>query len=178
MAFMTKTNSIGLLLFILFAALAISILCPFYKEGLTSAEVDSSGPIRTALLTYTNQVESNCQKMINGIGSIAGLSQTESVSINPIIGNTNFTNTAKFQQIVALNSKNKYLIETLNTVQGQNFTALLNLLQTLPTNTSDTTFNDKVTKQITAINKIMNSADMQSPYYTINTYVQNTSPTS
>jgi hypothetical protein len=124
-----KTNSreLLILLAIIFIALAISVLYPFYRgvhEGLTSAELDSAAPIRKALLKYTNQVESNCQQMINSISSLSGLEQTETLSINTIIGNTNFTNTAKFQQIISLNSKNEVLTDALNTIQGKNFSLL------------------------------------------------------
>ena len=147
----TKMNTRGLLiiLVILFSSLAISIVYPFYngiKEGLTAAELDPAAPIKSGLLTYSNTVESNCQGFINSYGSIAGLGQSDIASINGINGNTNFTNTAKFQQIIALNSKNAGLLEAINTVQGKNFTALISLLQALPTNTNDTVFNSMVNK--------------------------------
>jgi uncharacterized membrane protein YfhO len=169
-----------ILLAIIFITLAISMLYPFYRgvhEGLTSTELDSSGPIRKALLKYTNKVESNCQQMINSISSLTGLEQTETLSINTIIGNTNFTNTSKFQQIISLNSKNEELTDALNTIQGKNFAALLKLFQSLPTTTSDEAFNKKVTQQISSINKMLNSSDMTSPFYTINSYVENSPAT-
>jgi hypothetical protein len=174
----TKTNARGLLilLVILFAALAISILYPFYRgvqEGLTGAELDPAAPIKTALLKYSNTVESNCQVFTNSYASIAGLGQADIASINGICGNTNFTNTAKFHQIVALNSKNKGLLDAIHEVQGKNFAALVGLLHELPSNTNDDTFNSMVNQQMTNVNKIINSTDMSSPYYTINTYVQN-----
>ena len=175
----TKATHRGLLLLllILIAALAVPMIFPFYRgvhEGLTGAELDSSGKIKQALLAYTNTVEMNCQKFMNGITSLSGLSQTETLSINTIIGNTNFTNTAKMQQIIALNSTSEPMLKALNGVQGQNFTALLTMMQAMPTTTTDTQFNRMVNQQMTAINKILNTTDMTSPYYTINTYVQNT----
>ena len=173
----TNTRGILLLLVILFAALAISVLYPFYRgvqEGLTAAELDPAAEIKTALVKYTNAVEMNCQGLTSSYSSIAGLSQTDIASINGICGNANFTSSAKFQQIVALNSNTPELINAINTVQGKNFSALMNLLQSLPTNTSDESFNSMVKQQMTAANKIINNADMSSPFYTINTYVQNT----
>lgn len=175
----TTMRSIYLLLIILFIALAISIIYPFYlgvQEGLTSSELDPSGKIKTELDKYNSIVEKNCQKAISSISSVSGLAQTDSIAISPIVGNSNFTNMAKMQQIIALNSATPGLIEIINNVQGQNYTALLQLLKGLPTNTNDSMFNDIVKNQLTAVQKIMNNTDMQSPYYTINTYVQNTTP--
>ena len=173
----TNTRGIFILLIILFSALAISILYPFYnqfQEGLTGAELDPAAPIKTSLIEYTNAVELNCQRLTNSYSSIAGLSQTDIASINGICSNTNFTSSTKFQQIVALNSKTPSLLSAINSVQGKNFTALITLMQSLPTNTSDAAFNTMVEQQMTNINKIINNADMSSPYYMINTYVQNT----
>ena len=175
----TKTNTRSILIgvTILIVTLAISILYPFYRgvhEGLTSAELDSAAEIKTALIKYTNLVESNCQSLTNSYSSIVGLTQTDIASINGICGNANFTSSAKFQQIVALNSKTPGLLTAINAVQGKNFSALMNLLQGLPTNTSDSAFNTMVIQQMTNVNKIINNADMSSPFYTINTYVQNT----
>jgi hypothetical protein len=175
----TTFRSISLLLIILFVALAISVIYPFFlgvHEGLTSAELDPSGKIRTALDEYNSITEKNCQTAISSISSISGLAQTDSIAISPIVGNTNFTNAAKLQQIIALNSSTPGLLEVINKVQGQNYTALLKLLQSLPTTTNDATFNDKVKQQLTTVTKITNNTDMQSPYYTINTYVQNVTP--
>lgn len=175
----TTMRSIYLLLILLFVALAISIIYPFYlgvQEGLTASELDPSGIIKTSLDRYNTIVEKNCQKTISSISSLSGLAQTDSISISPIVGNSNFTNMAKMQQIIALNSATPGLVDLINDVQGQNFTALLKLLQALPTNTNDSTFNNNVKQQLTSINKIMNNTDMQSPYYSINTYVQNVIP--
>lgn len=174
-----KKNSRGilLLLLIIFIALAISLLCPFYmgvQEGLTAAELDTSAPIKTALLTYTNAVEKNCQKAISSISSLSGLAQTDSIALSPIVANANFTNSAKFNQIVALNSSTPGLLDLITEVQGQNFTALLKLLKAIPKRTSDDSFNRIVTQQLTAVNRFINNTDMQSPYYSINTYIQNT----
>jgi hypothetical protein len=175
----TKTNIRGIIivLIILFAALAISMIYPFYNgihEGLTPAELDPASTIKTALTAYTNAVELNCQGLINSYASIVGLDQTDIASINGIVGNANFTNSAKFQQISALNSTNTSLLTAINTVHGKNFSSLMTLLQTIPKNTSDSIFNSMVEKQISDVNKIINNSDITSPFYTINTYVQNT----
>ena len=174
-------SKILILIIILFAALAISMSYPFFRgiqEGLTSAELASNGSIKTALQTYTNTVESNCQAFINNVTSLNGLEQTDSLGISPIIGNTSTTNSAKFQSIVSLNSSTPSITEAIAHVQGKNFTALMTLLQTLPTSTSDEQFNNIVTQQKNAVGPFTNQTNMSSPYYIINTYVQNGTPSS
>jgi hypothetical protein len=176
-----NVNGLWILLLILFLALAVSILFPMYygiHEGLTAAELDSSGKIRSSLQTYTNTVETNCQDAVNKISTAPDLSQTDSIALTPIVSNTNFTSTAKLQQIIAFKSSTPGIIDAINTVQGKNYTALLKLLQSIPSDTSDTEFNRILNTQIGNVNNILNNTNSQSPYYLINTYVKNAIPSS
>ena len=174
-------NVLWILLLILFLSLAISIIFPMYfgiHEGLTGAELDSSGKIRSSLQTYTNTVETNCQDAINKISTASDLTQIDSIAITPIVSNTNFTNTAKLQQIISIKSTTAGVVKIINDVQGKNYSALLNLLQSIPVNTSDANFNKIINTQIGNVNTIMNNTNPQSPYYVINTYVKNSIPSS
>jgi len=174
-------NTLWILLIILFLSLAISMLFPFYHsihEGLTAAELDSTGKIRSSLQTYTNTIESNNQDAINKISTTPDLSQTDSIALTPIVSNTNFTSTAKLQQIIALKSTTPGIIKMINEVQGKNYTALLNLLQSMPVDTSDANFNKIIIAQIGNVNTVLNNTNSQSPYYLINTYVKNSTPSS
>ena len=176
-----NVNGLWILVFILFLSLAVSILFPMYygiHEGLTATELDSSGKIRSSLQTYTNTVETNCQDAVNKISTAADLSQTDSIALTPIVSNTSFTSTAKLQQIIALRSATPGIIDAINNVQGKNYTALLKLLQSIPSDTSDSEFNRIMNTQIGNVNNVLNNTNSQSPYYLINTYVKNAIPSS
>lgn len=176
----SKMGGIWLLLAILLVTLAISISFPFYKytEGLTQSELASTGTIMMALNKYKTTVEENSQKVISQIPSLSNISQIDSIAISPIISNMDSTSTFKLQQLVALNSTSANLLNILNVAQGDNFAALMTLLNELPKNTTDEQFNKLVTQQSTTVNSIISNSNQSSPYYTINTYVQNTSATS
>lgn len=137
-------NEIGLLFLILVVVLAISLFFSFrgFTEGLLeSSEKDK---INKALDEYNTEIEKISKEGIDKLGSPkAGLSQTDSIAIGPIINDASgkMTNSYKIGQVISMNSSNTDLLEILNEVQGKQYSALLKLLQAMPSDSKDNGFN-------------------------------------
>ena len=140
-----KWTSIQFLVVFFIAVLIVSILffssaATTIKEGLLS---DSNiGKIRDALKTYTDSVTKICDDGLVKIKKVK-LSSIEGMSINPILGDDNYTSIAKIDKITAIKSTNKDLLQVLAEINGSKYTAtqvLLNHLTELNI-TDDSSFN-------------------------------------
>lgn len=140
-----KWTSIQFLVVVFIAVLIVSILffssaATTIKEGLLS---DSNiGKIRDALKTYTDSVTKICDDGLVKIKKVK-LSTIEGMSINPILGDDNYTSIAKIDKITAIKSTNKDLLQALAEINGAKYTATLVLLNHLTelNITDDSSFN-------------------------------------
>jgi hypothetical protein len=174
--FKQATSKIGwkgvlLLSGIIIVVLAISILYPFHRftEGLETSE---TATIKKALDEYTNNIEKVSKDGIDRVSSIKGLSQVDAISISPIIDDVSgkMTNAYKVSQLIGMNSSNVDLLKILNDVQGQQYSALLTMLQALPEDSKDKGFAGIVKQHRKA--PIIGS-DMNSTFGMISKYVEN-----
>ena len=140
-----KWTSIQFLVVFFIAVLIVSILffssaATTIKEGLLS---DSNiGKIRDALKTYTDSVTKICDDGLVKIKKVK-LSSIEVMSINPILGDDNYTSIAKIDKITAIKSTNKDLLQALAEINGSKYTATIVLLNHLTelNITDDSSFN-------------------------------------
>ena len=140
-----KWTSIQFLVVVFIAVLIVSILffssaATTIKEGLLS---DSNiGKIRDALKTYTDSVTKICDDGLVKIKKVK-LSSIEGMSINPILGDDNYTSIAKIDKITAIKSTNKDLLQALAEINGSKYTATIVLLNHLTelNITDDSSFN-------------------------------------
>jgi|LauGreDrversion4_1035100.scaffolds.fasta_scaffold317228_2 hypothetical protein len=167
-------KEVWVLVVILIASLAFSVFYSlnYIQEGLSATEMSPSGSIRTAMQEYKSQVDKNCLGALSKISSVQGISQVESISLSPIVGNENTTNSYKIQQIIGLNTTTKGLQQVLNEVQGQNFTALIGLLRKLSEKTTNETFNNLVAEQFAKMSSMVSETDVSSPYSVIDDYMK------
>lgn len=100
----SKVASIVFLLIILLISLAISLFFPYitegFQEGLLSSAEQSS--IQTRLDQYVADTEKICSASISGkqgLNTITWVNQTEENNALPIIQNSNYTNTAKIDNL-------------------------------------------------------------------------------
>ena len=165
-----RWNEIGLLFLIIVIVLAISLFYSLrgFTEGLESSEKDT---IIKALDEYSNKIEKICKEGLDKISASKGLSQTDTIAIGPIINDASgkMTNSYKINQIFNMNSSNTDLLEILNEIQGQQYSALLTLLQAIPSDINDNNFNT-IIKQHRKSPVL--GTDMNSTFGTIKKYVQ------
>jgi hypothetical protein len=107
----SKIVSIGFLLAILLISLAISLFFPYiniqhregFQEGLLGTSEQTN--IANRLKQYVTDIEAICSASISGANGSQGLNkitwvnQTEENNALPIIQNTNYTNTAKIDNL-------------------------------------------------------------------------------
>ena len=104
----SKLISIGFLVLILIISLAISLLYPCvqienFQEGLLSGTEQTN--IKTRMQKYVVDTETICKTSISGgngeqgINKLTWANQTEENNVLPIIQNTNYTNTAKIDNL-------------------------------------------------------------------------------
>jgi hypothetical protein len=138
-------SSIQFLVVFFIAVLIVSILfftsaATTIKEGLLS---DSNiQKIKDALKTYNDSVTKICDDGLVKIKKIK-LSNIEGMSINPILGDDNYTSIAKIDKITDIKSDNKDLLQALAEINGAKYTATLILLNHLKelNITDDSSFN-------------------------------------
>jgi hypothetical protein len=175
---MVLNKGVWILIVIFITTLVISLLTvnrvPVY-EGLTTTELAVSGPIKKAMQDYKNTVDKNCQEAIAKVATVQGLSQMDSITLSPIIGNENTTHSYKIQQIVAMNSETKGLRIVLSEVMGKNYSALVELFQTLPTKTSDTIFDRIVAEQYAKLISVITDTNVDSPYAVLDDHIKTAS---
>lgn len=158
------------LLAFIILALVISNYLPFYyKEGLLSNTYIIN--IKKALAVYDTEVEKICKENVETISKLK-LSQADSVTFSPILGDKDLTHSAKIDKITALKSTNDDVKKTLVDINGKKYVALLTLLNTLnkETYTDDETFTALLKQQTaSAINVV--SGD-NSVYSQLNDYLK------
>jgi hypothetical protein len=138
-------SSIQFLVVFFIAVLIVSILfftsaATTIKEGLLS---DSNiQKIDDALKNYNDSVTKICDDGLVKIKKIK-LSNIEGMSINPILGDDNYTSIAKIDKITDIKSDNKDLLQALAEINGAKYTATLVLLNRLKelNITDDSSFN-------------------------------------
>jgi hypothetical protein len=129
-------KSISILLVILLLALVFSILYPFYSihEGIGSSLLATDiTNIQAALTTYTTEATANCQKAINTINPLIPKDRSLSMSVNQPNNSPLPNPCAKVDSINNQSPLNTDIINAINTCYGANYSAVLNLLNTINT---------------------------------------------
>ena len=133
-------KSVGILLIILLFTLVFSILYPFYSinEGIgTSLLTTDIKNIQSALTTYTTEATANCQTALNTINPLIPKDRSLSMNINQPSGSPLPNPCAKVDSINNQSPSNTDIMNAINTCYGANYSAVLNLLNTInssPTN--------------------------------------------
>lgn len=127
----TWKNILFLLAFIILA-LAISKFIPFYREGIQEGLLSSTSvvTIENALNIYDSSVDTICADSIKNMSKLK-LSQADSVTFSPILGDEALKNTAKIDKIIALKSSSDDVKKELAEVNGKKYIATLKLLNAL-----------------------------------------------
>ena len=172
----SKWNGILLLIFILLGTLALSVVFNRIKyEGLTAVELTESGTIKKAMRDYKSEVDKICLSALSKISSVPDITQVESISLSPIIGNESATNVYKIRQIIGLNITTSNIKSILNDVQGQMFSALLTLFSKISEKTTDASFDELVKEQYSKITSIVSDTDLLSPYAILDDFIKTAS---
>lgn len=127
----TWKNILFLLAFIILS-LAISKFIPFYREGIQEGLLSSTSvvTIENALNIYDSSVDTICADSVKNMSKLK-LSQADSVTFSPILGDEALKNTAKIDKIIALKSSSDDVKKELAEVNGKKYIATLKLLNAL-----------------------------------------------
>ena len=127
----TWKNILFLLAFIILS-LAISKCIPFYREGIQEGLLSSTSvvTIENALNIYDSSVDTICADSVKNMSKLK-LSQADSVTFSPILGDEALKNTAKIDKIIALKSSSDDVKKELAEVNGKKYIATLKLLNAL-----------------------------------------------
>jgi hypothetical protein len=127
----TWKNILFLLAFVILA-LAISKYIPFYRdtfqEGLLSSTAITS--LENALDSYDKTIDTVCSEGVKMISKLQ-LSQADSATFSPILGDEALKNSAKIDKIAALKSTSDEVKKTLIDINSKKYSAVLTLLHTL-----------------------------------------------
>ena len=153
----TWKNILFLLAFIILA-LAISKFIPFYREGIQEGLLSSTSvvTIENALNIYDSSVDTICADSVKNMSKLK-LSQADSVTFSPILGDEALKNTAKIDKIIALKSTSDDVKKELAEVNGKKYIATLKLLNALNKEvySDDETFTALLKQQTSATQDIV-----------------------
>ena len=171
----TWRNILFLLAFIILA-LAISKYIPFYTEGFQEGLLSSTAVtnIESALASYDKTLNTICAESVKTISKLQ-LSQADSATFSPILGDEALKDSAKIDKIIALKSTSDDVKKTLVDINGKRYIATLTLLNTLNKDSypDDETFTALLKQQTAAANNIVNGEN--SVYSQLKDYLKNIS---
>ena len=127
----TCKNILFLLAFVILA-LAISKYIPFYRERVQEGLLSSTAitTLENALDSYDKTIDTVCSEGVKMISKLQ-LSQADSATFSPILGDESLKNSAKIDKIVALKSTSDEVKKALIDINSKKYSAVLTLLHTL-----------------------------------------------
>jgi hypothetical protein len=156
-----KSSTWKIILFLLafvFVALAISKYMPFYTEGFQEGLLSSTAitSLENALDSYDKSVDTICSEGVKTISKLQ-LSQADSATFSPILGDEALKNSAKIDKIVALKSTSVDVKKALIDINSKKYSAVLTLLHTMNKDSypDDETFTALLKQQTAAAQNIV-----------------------
>ena len=131
--FKSSTWKIILFLFVfIILALAISKYMLFYTEGFQEGLLSSTAitNLENALDSYDKTIDTICADGVKSISKLQ-LSQADSVTFSPILGDDALKNSAKIDKIITLKSTSVDVKKALIDINSKKYSAVLTLLHTL-----------------------------------------------
>lgn len=157
-----KSSTWRIILFLsafIIIALAISKYMPFYTEGFQEGLLSSTAitSLENALDSYDKNVDTICSEGIKMISKVQ-LSQADSATFSPILGDEALKNSAKIDKIIALKSTSDEVKKVLVDITSKKYTTVLTMLNTLNKDTypDDETFTALLKQQTSAAQSIVN----------------------
>jgi hypothetical protein len=154
----TWRNILFLSAFIIIA-LAISKYMPFYTEGFQEGLLSSTAitSLENALDSYDKNVDTICSEGVKIISKLQ-LSQADSATFSPILGDEALKNSAKIDKIFALKSTSDEVKKAIIDINSKKYTAVLTLLHTMNKDTypDDETFTALLKQQTYAAQSVVN----------------------
>jgi hypothetical protein len=153
----TWKNVLFLLAFVILA-LAISKYMPFYTEGFQEGLLSSTAitTLENALEAYDKTIDTICSEGTKMISKLQ-LSQADSATFSPILGDEALKSSAKIDKIVALKSTSDEVKKALIDINSKKYTAVLTLLHTMNKDTypDDETFTALLKQQTASAQNIV-----------------------
>lgn len=153
----TWTTLFFLLTFVI-VALAISQYVSRYgiQEGLLSSTGITT--VENALGVYDTTVETISADGVKNIAKIPNLSQADSVTLTPILGDEALKNSAKIDKVIALKSTNNDVKNEIANINSKKYMATLILLNTINKESypDDETFTALLKQQTTVAQEVVN----------------------
>ena len=154
----TWRNILFLSAFIIIA-LAISKYIPFYTEGFQEGLLSSTAitSLEDALDSYDKNVDTICSEGVKIISKLQ-LSQADSATFSPILGDEALKNSAKIDKIFALKSTSDEVKKAIIDINSKKYTAVLTLLHKMNKDTypDDETFTALLKQQTYAAQSVVN----------------------
>jgi len=157
--FKPSTWKIILFLFaFIILALAISKYMPFYTEGFQEGLLSSTAitSLENALDTYDKSVDTICSEGVKTISKLQ-LSQADSATFSPVLGDEALKNSAKIDKLVALKSTSDEVKKAIIDINSKKYSAVLTLLHTMNKDSypDDETFTALLKQQTAAAQNIV-----------------------
>ena len=125
-------KSVLFLVAVIIIALAISKYMPFYTEGFQEGLLSTTDmtTLENALDSYDKTIDTICSEGVKTISKLQ-LSQADSATFSPILGDEALKNSAKIDKIVALKSTSDEVKKALIDINSKKYNAVLTMLHTM-----------------------------------------------
>lgn len=132
--FIFKNSTLTTLFFLLtFVIVALAISQYVNREGFQEGLLSNTAvtTIENALGVYDSAVDTICAEGVKNIAKIPKLSQADSVTLTPLLGDEALKNSAKIDKIIALKSTNDDVKKEIANINSKKYMATLTLLNTI-----------------------------------------------